>query len=134
MAYTLAPCRVVVVYASLDLDRDRIPSWSVLRPPGRLVFELWAYLAHSSCLESRFSFWVVWLFICSLFPPFLSPGGGTSTQEHGTGAVVYPDGQTYEGDFRHGLPHGVGQQSMPSGESYEVCLPAFSRHRLCKCP
>ena len=38
---------------------------------------------------------------------------------HGKGALVYPNGEKYEGDFQHGKRHGFGVYSYSDGGRFE---------------
>ena len=39
---------------------------------------------------------------------------------HGVGRMVYDDnGQTFEGDWRHGRWHGYGRATFPNNDTYE---------------
>ena len=46
----------------------------------------------------------------------------------GTAHFRWPDGKTYEGAWRAGLPHGTGSMELPGGERYSGAWDAGRRH------
>ncbi|HEX7035117.1 MAG TPA: hypothetical protein VF210_05055 [Pseudomonadales bacterium] len=65
---------------------------------------------------------------------FTLPSGRTVTVRPealtytGEGAIVWPDGRTYRGDWVNGRPHGEGEETQPDGTAYRGGWKDGNRH------